>query len=77
MVMYGATVIIYLLIVWTLSKWSDVSLYTYGVRTGTLYIECYCSNGNCSAFRDGDLVILVLDVVVVTYRENLRMCFLT
>ena len=36
MVMYGATVIIYLLIVWTLSNWSDVSLYTYGVRTGTV-----------------------------------------
>ena len=42
MVMYGATVIIYLLIVWTLSEWSDVLLYTYGVvRTGTIVLYWY------------------------------------
>ena len=32
---------------------------------------------HCSAFRDVDIGIFVLDVAVVTYRENLRMCFLT
>ena len=34
---YGATVIIYLMIVWTLSMWSDVS-YTYGRYTGTIVL---------------------------------------
>ena len=30
-----------LLIVWTLSNWSDVSLYTYGVHTGTTVLYWY------------------------------------
>ncbi len=37
---YGATVIIYLMIVWTLSMWSDVS-YTYGRYTCTMYFIWY------------------------------------
>ena len=54
MVMYGATVIIYLfLIVWTLSKWSDVSLcrcvpmvyvplLEYSIGTNAWYMEVPC-----------------------------------